>query len=133
LNLYKDNIQNQDWSAPPVYDAGTATAATDTKMSGTAAADTMASGVSATDTMDVGSDAFTEKDIDVPVMGEELVAGKRAVVKDEVRVYKEPITEERQVSDTVRKERVTVDGADDVQGADVSDAAYADSTSRRNR
>jgi uncharacterized protein (TIGR02271 family) len=67
---------------------------------------------------DVGVDAFTEKDIDVPVMGEELVAGKRAVVTEEVRLHKQDITEQEQVTDTVRKERVIVEGADDVRGAD---------------
>jgi uncharacterized protein (TIGR02271 family) len=67
---------------------------------------------------DVGQDAFTEKDIDVPVMGEELVAGKRAVVTEEVRLQKQAITDQQQVTDTVRKERVTVEGANEVYGAD---------------
>jgi uncharacterized protein (TIGR02271 family) len=66
----------------------------------------------------VGPDAFTERDIDVPVMGEELVAGKRAVVTEEVRLRKDAVTEDQQVSDTVRKERVTVEGADEVRGVD---------------
>lgn len=70
---------------------------------------------------DIGADAFTEKDIDVPVMGEELVAGKRTVVNEEVRVSKQAVTENQQVSDTVRKERVVVDGADEVYGADNQD------------
>jgi len=64
----------------------------------------------------VGPDAFTEKDIDVPVMGEELVTSKRATVKEEVRLHKDTVTEDQQVSDTVRKERVTVEGADEVRG-----------------
>ena len=61
-------------------------------------------------------DAFTEKDIDVPVMGEELVTDKRAKVTEEVRLRKQPVTEEQQVSDTVRKERVRVEGADEADG-----------------
>ena len=61
-------------------------------------------------------DAFTEKDIDVPVMGEELVTDKRAKVTEEVRLQKQPVTEEQQVSDTVRKERVRVEGADEPDG-----------------
>ena len=61
-------------------------------------------------------DAFTEKDIDVPVMGEELVADKRAKVTEEVRLQKQPVTEEQQVSDTVRKERVRVEGAEEADG-----------------
>jgi uncharacterized protein (TIGR02271 family) len=71
---------------------------------------------------DVGPDAFVEKDIDVPVVGEELVVGKRAVVSEEVRLRKEAVTEQQQISDTVRKERVTVEGVDGVQGADAQTA-----------
>jgi len=67
---------------------------------------------------DIDADAFTEKDIDVPVMGEQLVSGKRTVVNEEVRLSKQPVTEEQEVTDTVRKERVVVDGADQVSGAD---------------
>ncbi len=66
----------------------------------------------------VGADAFTEQDIDIPVMGEELVASKRAVVTEEVRLHKQEITVQEQVTDTVRKERVIVEGADEVRGAD---------------
>jgi len=55
------------------------------------------------------------------------------VVTDEVRIYKEPVTEERQVSDTVRKERVTVDGAEEVRGADATDTTYSDRTSWQDR
>jgi len=59
------------------------------------------------------ADAFTEKDIDVPVMGEEAVIGKRAREVEEVRLHKNAVTEQQDVSDTVRKERVVVDGADE--------------------
>jgi uncharacterized protein (TIGR02271 family) len=59
---------------------------------------------------DVGPDAFTEKDIDVPVKGEEPVVGKRTVETEEVRLRKQPVTEEQQVGGTVRKEHVTVEG-----------------------
>ncbi len=62
----------------------------------------------------VGADAFVDKDIEVPVMGEELVTGKRAVVTEEVRLHKQAVTEEQQVTDTVRKERVTVDSDGDL-------------------
>ena len=58
------------------------------------------------------ADAFTEKDIDVPVMGEEAVVGKQVREVEEVRLHKDAVTEQQQVSDTVRKERVVVDGAD---------------------
>lgn len=59
------------------------------------------------------ADAFTEKDIDVPVMGEEAVVEKQPRVTEEVRLRKNAMTEQQQVSDTVRKERVVVDGADE--------------------
>jgi len=61
-------------------------------------------------------DAFTEKDIDVPVMGEEIVTDKRAKVTEEVRLQKQPVTEEQQVRDTVRKERVRIEGAQEADG-----------------
>ncbi len=60
-------------------------------------------------------EAFQEQDIDVPVMGEEAVVGKRVREVEEVRLHKEAVTEQQQVSDTVRKERVIVDGVDDQQ------------------
>jgi uncharacterized protein (TIGR02271 family) len=60
----------------------------------------------------VDDDAFEERDIEVPVMGEEVVAGKRARVVEEVRLHKDVVTDQEQVSDTVRKERVQIDGAD---------------------
>jgi uncharacterized protein (TIGR02271 family) len=59
------------------------------------------------------AEAFQSEDIEIPVKGEELVTGKRARVEDELRVSKRPVTEERQASDTVRKERVNVERVDD--------------------
>src|SRR5439155_21708884 len=58
-------------------------------------------------------DAFTEQDLDVPVMGEEAVVGKQVRAVEEVRLRKDAGTETEQVSDTVRKERVTVDSDPD--------------------
>lgn len=60
---------------------------------------------------DIGTDAFQERDIDVPVMGEELVVGKQARVTEEIRLRKDQITENQSVTDTVRKERVNIEGA----------------------
>lgn len=177
LNLYKDEVMNEDWNAPPVHDA-TAASAVDTA---TQRRDAMRAGAVAQDDQsgagqgdvrvpltaeelvagtqeqeigrvrlhkdvleeqqtatapviqeeisvervpvqgeyaDVGPDTFAEKDLDIPVMGEELVAGKRAVVTEEVRLHKQVVTADRQVTDTVRRERVTVEGADEVYGAD---------------
>ena len=40
------------------------------------------------------------------------------MVTEEVRLSKRSFTEQKSVTDTVRRERVTVDGADMVEGAD---------------
>ena len=56
------------------------------------------------------ADAFVERDIDVPLMGEEVVTDKRTRVVEEVRLRKDVVTENERVTDTVRKERVIVDG-----------------------
>ncbi len=53
------------------------------------------------------------EDIDVPVMGEEAIVGKQVHETEEVRLHKQGVTEQQQVSDTVRRERVTVDGTDE--------------------
>jgi uncharacterized protein (TIGR02271 family) len=60
-----------------------------------------------------GDDAFVEQDIDIPVMGEEVVAQKRVRGVEEVEIRKDVVTEQQQVTDTVRKEQVTVDGVDE--------------------
>jgi len=57
--------------------------------------------------------AFQNQDIDVPVMGEEAVVGKQLHEIEEVRLHKQATDEQRQVSDTVRKERVVVEGVDE--------------------
>jgi len=53
--------------------------------------------------------AFREETIRVPVRGEEAIVNKEAVVTGEVVINKQQQTERRNVSDTVRKERVEVD------------------------
>ncbi len=58
------------------------------------------------------TDAFQSRDIEVPVMGEEAVVGKQVHEVEEVRLHKDVVTENQQVSDTVRKERVIVEGAE---------------------
>jgi len=58
------------------------------------------------------ANAFTERDISVPLMGEEVVTAKRAHVVEEVRLRKDQVTETEQVTDSVRKERVVVEGTD---------------------
>jgi uncharacterized protein (TIGR02271 family) len=61
---------------------------------------------------DLGPDAFSDKDVEVPLMGEQAVVGKQARVSEEVRLHKQTATDQQQVSGTVRKEQVRVDGAD---------------------
>ena len=63
---------------------------------------------------DALQDAFKERDIDVPVMGEEAVAGKQVREVEEVRLHKNVAKTQAQVTDTVRKESVVID--DGVQG-----------------
>ncbi len=56
-----------------------------------------------------GEDVFDEGTVRVPVRGEEAVVAKEAVVTGEVVVEKDMKTEERQVSDTVRRTEVDFD------------------------
>jgi uncharacterized protein (TIGR02271 family) len=69
-----------------------------------------ATGEVAADTLD--ANAFKEGDIEIPVKREEAVVGKRVQGVENVRIHKDVVTDNEQVSDTVRKERVVVDGAD---------------------
>lgn len=67
----------------------------------------------------VDDDAFTEKDIDIPVMGEQLHADKETYVVGETRVRKEQVTNPEAVSGTVRREHLEVEGThDDVIGSE---------------
>ena len=67
---------------------------------------------------DVNPNLFVDQVIDIPLMGETLTLTKRAVVTEEVRLSKRAIAEGSSVTDTVRRERVSVEGADVVKGAD---------------
>ncbi len=60
--------------------------------------------------------AFQNRDIDMTVMGEEAVVGKRLEEVEEVRLRKDTTQEQQNVTDTVRKERVVVDQIDETQG-----------------
>jgi len=66
----------------------------------------------AAETVDA-SGAFQEGDIEVPVMGEEVMTSKRAHVVEEVRLHKDTVTEQEQVGGTVRREQVRVEDATD--------------------
>jgi uncharacterized protein (TIGR02271 family) len=52
---------------------------------------------------------ITEGEHEVVLHEEEVVAEKRAVPKERIRLDKDTVTDEHEVSDTVRKERVDVD------------------------
>ncbi len=56
-----------------------------------------------------GEAAFEEGVITIPVRGEEAVVAKEAVVTGEVVIGKERVAEERQITDTVRREQVEVE------------------------
>ena len=84
---------------------------------------------------DLGPDTFVEKDIDVPLMAEQAVVNKEARVTDEVHLHKQTVTENQRVADTVRKERVTVEGGDNVENANnpAYDQTLNDNTTTTNR
>jgi uncharacterized protein (TIGR02271 family) len=56
---------------------------------------------------------LTEEEHEMVLSEEDVVVDKQAVPKERVRLDKEVETEQRQVSEDVRKERVEVDGDDD--------------------
>lgn len=58
-----------------------------------------------------GDDVFREGTIEIPLKGEEAVTAKEAIVTGEVVIGKTQQVEQRQVSDTIRKERVQVEQA----------------------
>jgi uncharacterized protein (TIGR02271 family) len=66
----------------------------------------------ATGLTDVPSDAFQERDIEVPVYGEDVDVSKERVVREEVDVSKTARERNKRVSDTVRREEVHVEGED---------------------
>ncbi len=55
-----------------------------------------------------GADLFTEETIVVPLRGEEAVVTKEAILTGEVVIQKEPVTERRYVTGTVRTEHAEV-------------------------
>jgi uncharacterized protein (TIGR02271 family) len=56
--------------------------------------------------------AISEEEHEVTLREEEPVVEKRAVPKERVRLDTETVTEERQVAEEVRKERIEVEGDD---------------------
>ncbi|MEA2133881.1 MAG: hypothetical protein QOC68_1790, partial [Solirubrobacteraceae bacterium] len=56
--------------------------------------------------------AISEEEHEVTLHAEEPVLDKQVVPKERVRLDKETVEEERQVSETVAKEQIEVDGAE---------------------
>jgi stress response protein YsnF len=54
---------------------------------------------------------FSEEEHEIVLTEEEPVAGKRAVPKERVRLSKDTVTDEREVSEEVRKEQIESEGA----------------------
>lgn len=52
------------------------------------------------------------EDVTVPVMGEEVEVEKTARVVEEIEIHREPQTRTEQVTDTVRREEVRIEGED---------------------
>ena len=71
-----------------------------------------------------------EDEVSVPVVEEEVVTEKRAVVKEEVRVRKEVVEDEEVVEEDIRKEEVDIDDATQYRGRG---ADLDDETGRRDR
>ena len=61
---------------------------------------------------------ISEEEHEVTLREEEVVVQKRAVPKERVRLDTETVTEERQVSEEVRKEQIQVDGQDQLPRQD---------------
>jgi uncharacterized protein (TIGR02271 family) len=57
--------------------------------------------------------AISEEEHEVTLHAEEAVVEKRAVPKERVRLDKDVVQEEQQVSETVSKEQIEIDGADE--------------------
>ncbi len=62
-----------------------------------------------TDRPATGTNLFQEETIGVALRGEEAVVAKEAVITGEVVIEKDVVGEERQITDTVRKQHVDVD------------------------
>jgi uncharacterized protein (TIGR02271 family) len=56
---------------------------------------------------------ISEEEHEVTLMEEEVVADKRVVPKERVRLDKETVTDEREVSEEVRKEQIEAEGVDE--------------------
>jgi uncharacterized protein (TIGR02271 family) len=62
--------------------------------------------------------AISEEEHEVTLHEETPVVDKRAVPRERVRLEKDTVTEERQVSEDLRKEQIQVDGQDQLRRQD---------------
>jgi uncharacterized protein (TIGR02271 family) len=62
--------------------------------------------------------AISEEEHEITLHEEEVVVDKRAVAKERVRLDTETVTDERQISEEVRKEQIEVDDQDQLRGQD---------------
>jgi len=95
LRMTKDDISQQDWSAPPRVATMAATAPMD--QAGTTTASTTLAGTT------------TEDDIRIPVREEELIASKQVQERGRVHLHKDVIEEEQTVNVPLMREEVTVE------------------------
>lgn len=79
-----------------------------------------------------GDQVFQEQTFEVPLRAEEAVVSKQAVVTGEVAINKNQQVEQRQVADTVRKERVVVDRDTTATPATNTTGNYTNSTLNQN-
>jgi len=82
------------------------------------------------DYTDVPTNAFQETEIEIPLRGEEADVTKRAVVREEVEINKDVVERNQQVSDSVRREEVFVEGADNTSGTGMTGRTSGTSTNR---
>ena len=76
------------------------------------------------DATDIGEHAFQQEDIEIPLRGEEVEVDTHAVVREHVHISKDVREHDEQVSGTVRREDVVVEGEDTqdvVEGKDPID------------
>src|SRR3712207_7940652 len=68
--------------------------------------------------------AISEEEHEVTLRAEEPVVEKRVVPKERVRLDKETVTEERQVSEEVRKEQIEAEGRSEEHTSELQSRQY---------
>lgn len=67
-------------------------------------------------TGEIPANAFQETEIEIPLRGEEVDVTKQARVREVVEIDKDVVEHQERVTDTVRREEVFIEGADDLGG-----------------